>query len=119
MKDRHLKIVQLPEEGIGLLFYDGATVRVHNGIPRDAVCLGVHADWSHRTLCVAFEHPSFPLCPEGAEPIRENIGFEFLEHPMAETWDIIPLRIGLSDREYLDMQRWICKRAAEIEGRAR
>jgi len=118
MADRHILLIQLPEDGIGLLFYEGATVRVQGGIPRDAKLLGVYADWEWRTICVAFEHPSFPLCPEGAVPQRQNISFEFLEHPMAETWDMIPLRVGLSDSEYLNMQRWICERAAEIEGRA-
>ena len=117
MNERHILMIQLSEEGIGMLFYEGATVRVQNGIPRDAVLLGVYTDWARRTICVAFEHPSFPVCSVGSEPRRQNISFEFLEHPMADTWDMIPLRIGLSDREYLDMQRWICRRAAEIEGR--
>jgi hypothetical protein len=36
---------------------------------------------------------------------------------MAGTWDMVPLRIGMDAQEYLDMRKWICERAAEIEGR--
>lgn len=115
--ERHLFVVQLPEEWAHLLFTDGATTRITTGIPRDARCLGVYADTPRRCICAVFEHPSFPLTPIGAEAPRCNISIEFLEHPMAETWDMIPLRIGMDEREYLDMRRWICERAAEIEGR--
>jgi hypothetical protein len=36
---------------------------------------------------------------------------------MAGTYDMIPLKIGMDEYQVLDMQRWICERAAEIEGR--
>ncbi len=115
--ERHILVIQLPEEWLDTLFYDGATVRMMTGIPRDAQCVGVYADVARRCLCVAFEHPSFLATPIGGEPPRRNVSVEFLEHPMAETWDMIPLRVGMGQTEYLDMRRWICERAAEIEGR--
>jgi len=115
---RNVVIVYLDERTLDVLLRDGATVRVVNGIPRDAELLGVYADFARRSVAAMFAHPSFPLCEEGAEPERRWVGFEVLEHPMAELYDLIPLRIGMDEQEYVDMRRWICQRAAAIEGRA-
>jgi hypothetical protein len=116
-EERHIIAVQMDERALGVLFRDGTVVRAVNGIPRDAKLLGVHTDFVRRCFVAMFEHPSFPVCMFGAEPERRYVGFEVLEHPMANTYDMIPLRIGMGEREYLDMRKWIYERAAEIEGR--
>lgn len=118
MNGKNVIIIRVAEKNMGLLFHEGATVRVMSGIPRDAKLLGVKTNWAYRTIEAMFEHPSFPFCEEGVEPETRWLGLEWLEHPMADTWDMIPLRIGMDYQEHIDMQKWICRRAAEIEGRA-
>lgn len=113
----HIVMVALDERMLDILLRDGATVRVMNGMPRDANLLGAHTDFARRCFFAMFEHPSFPLCEQGSIPETRYVGFEILEHPMADTYDMIPLRIGMVQGEWLDMRRWICERAAEIEGR--
>lgn len=116
-ESRHVIAVRLDEHALSLLFRDGATVRVVGGIPKDARLLGVWTDHGRRCFVAAFEHPSFPEQPEGTEPALQRVGFEIIEHPMADMYDMIPLKINMDEREALDMQQWICRRAAEIEGR--
>jgi hypothetical protein len=116
-QEEHIIMIALDECSLGVLLRDGATVRVSHGIPRDAHLMGVNADFTRRCFWAMFSHPSFPVCPLGAIPEARNVSFEFLEHPMADTWDMVPLRIGMDEGEYINMRKWICQRAAEIEGR--
>jgi hypothetical protein len=117
MEPRHIIGVMIAEEHMDIFFREGATFRCFSGIPKDAKLLGVHADFQRRCFIAHYEHPSFPLCPIGAEPERRHVGYEIIEHPHAQEYDVIPIKIGMSENEYLDMRRWICERAADIEGR--
>ena len=115
---RHILALVLDEQQMSLLFREGATVRCTLGVPPDAQLLGVWADFAHRAIVVQYEHPSFRPLGFGEAVERRYVGYEVLEHPQAGRYDVIPLKIGMDEREYLDMRRWICERAAEIEGRA-
>lgn len=117
MEPRHIIALALGEEQMDIFFREGATFRCMAGVPKDARLLGVWNDHTHRCLVVQYEHPTFPLCHPGAEPQRRNVGYEIIEHPFAQEYDMIPVKIGMPHNEYLDMRRWICERAAEIEGR--
>jgi hypothetical protein len=46
MRHEHIIMVALDERSLGVLLRDGATVRVTNGIPRDAELIGVNADFT-------------------------------------------------------------------------
>lgn len=114
---RHLIAVRIDQQALNVLLRDGATVRVINGIPKDAKLLGIHHDSMRLALFATFEHPSFPPCPLGERMAEHRIGFEVIEHPMADMYDMIPLKINMNEREYFDMRGWICEQAAAIEGR--
>jgi hypothetical protein len=116
---RHILAITLNENEIDVFFREGATVRCMSGVPADARFLGVATDFATRQIVLHFEHESFPVCSPGARPVSRPAGYEILQHPYAHMLDMIPLRIGMDEQEYLDMQRWICERAAEIEGRSR
>lgn len=107
----------LGEQHLDIFFREGATFRCMAGVPKDAVFLGCAADFSRRCFIAHYEHPSFPLCDPGAEPERVYVSYEIIEHPFAQEYDMIPVKIGMSIGEHLDMRKWICERAAEIEGR--
>jgi hypothetical protein len=115
---RHILAITLNEHEIDVFFREGATVRCMSGVPADARFLGAATDFATRQIILHFEHASFPVCFPGAQPVSRSAGYEILQHPYAQLLDMIPLRIGMDEQEYLDMQRWICERAAEIEGRS-
>ena len=115
--DRRIKVFRMGENELKSLLSAGTVIRPIVGVPRDAVLLGVHVNFSRRCFEIAFEHPDFPACPPGGEPMQESLAFEYLQHPMADTYDMVPLKFGMNLREFVDMQRWICERAAQIEGR--
>lgn len=117
MEDRHIIAVRLDEPALATLMREGATIRCTQGMPRDAKLLSVHEDFYRRCFVAFFEHPSFPICKPGCEPESRNIGYEVLEHPNALDYSVIPIKVGMGYSEYLDVQRWICERAAQIEGR--
>ena len=118
MEPRHIIALMIGEEQLSDIFFrEGATFRCFAGVPKDATLLGIWNDHTRRCLMAQFEHPSFPVCGVGQEPERRFVGYEVLEHPHAADYDFVPLKFGAGAYEYLDMKRWICERAAEIEGR--
>lgn len=115
MQSRHIIAIMLDEYCMSLLFQEGATVRCVSGMPRDAKLLGVHADFYRQCFVATFEHESFPPCLPGCEPERRYLGYEVLEHPDALHYDMVPVRVGMNEREFLDMRRWVKERAKALE----
>lgn len=76
-----VRICRISRKELAALFVDGSKwpdVTVVNGVPADAVCVGISSDLYHDQDMVAikFEHPSFKEARKGASLPVLSVGFK-------------------------------------------
>lgn len=76
---RRVRRFRVSQHGLRMLFEEGATWRVREGIPPNARAIGVQVDWDTQGIVLFVEHESFLQIRE-ADVIPEE-GLIILERP--------------------------------------